>query len=52
MTAEPVGDALLDPARAALERGDYGRCLTLLQPLAERQLILLTTFMVPFKLVI
>ena len=36
MTAEPVGDALLDPARAALERGDYGRCLTLLQPLAER----------------
>jgi hypothetical protein len=35
MTAEPVGDALLDPARAALERGDYGRCLTLLQPLAE-----------------
>lgn len=35
MTAEPSSDALLDPARAALERGDYGRCLCLLQPLAE-----------------
>ena len=48
MTAEPAHDPLaapapsappaetqLDPARAALERGDYGRCLALLQPLAE-----------------
>ncbi|MFZ9952251.1 MAG: DUF3153 domain-containing protein [Vulcanococcus sp.] len=44
MTAEPAhgdlsdaspADALLDPARAALERGDYGRCLALLLPLAE-----------------
>ena len=34
-TAQPAADALLDPARAALERGDYGRCLALLQPLAE-----------------
>jgi len=33
--AQPAADALLDPARAALERGDYGRCLALLQPLAE-----------------
>ena len=30
----PEVDALLDPARGALERGDYGRCLALLQPLA------------------
>ena len=35
LPAEPAADALLDPARAALERGDYGRCLALLQPLAE-----------------
>ncbi|MFM7653517.1 MAG: DUF3153 domain-containing protein [Vulcanococcus sp.] len=44
MTAEPAhdeelpappADALLDPARIALERGDYGQCLVLLQPLAE-----------------
>jgi hypothetical protein len=35
MTAEADGDALLDPARAALERGDYGLCLRLLAPLAE-----------------
>ena len=35
MIPEPAGDALLDPARAALERGDYGRCLVLLQPLAD-----------------
>ena len=28
-------DSLLNPARAALERGDYGRCLALLQPLAD-----------------
>jgi hypothetical protein len=31
---QPASDALLDPARAALERGDYGRCLALLDPLA------------------
>ena len=36
MTVEPEADSVLDPARAALERGDYGRCLALLQPLAER----------------
>ena len=36
MAEQPVAtEALLDPARAALERGDYGRCLALLQPLAE-----------------
>ena len=35
MTEQPAADSLLDPARAALERGDYGRCLALLQPLAE-----------------
>jgi hypothetical protein len=35
MTQQPVADSVLDPARAALERGDYGRCLGLLQPLAE-----------------
>ena len=43
MTAEPApealppaqaSDGLLDPARAALERGEYGRCLALLEPLA------------------
>ena len=33
--AQPPGDAVLDPARAALERGEYGRCLALLKPLAE-----------------
>lgn len=36
MTVEPEADSALDPARAALDRGDYGRCLSLLQPLAER----------------
>ena len=34
MSAEPTGEALLHPARAALERGEYGRCLALLEPLA------------------
>jgi len=34
LPAPPPADALLDPARAALERGEYGRCLALLQPLA------------------
>ena len=34
MTEQPAADGVLDPARAALERGDYGRCLALLQPLA------------------
>jgi len=32
---QPGPDGLLEPARQALERGDYGLCLRLLQPLAE-----------------
>jgi hypothetical protein len=35
MSEQPAADSVLDPARSALERGDYGRCLALLQPLAE-----------------
>lgn len=31
----PAGDSLLIPARAALERGDYGTCQQLLEPLLE-----------------
>ena len=32
---QPEADGSLNPARQALERGDYGLCLRLLQPLAE-----------------